>query len=102
MTSCTDDDASCEKPTSHAIIYGVPAVISVVFLIAFIIACYIFVRRYRQRERAEDERMEQLRELRAFKRVDEHGTWAERREHGLPPVYSPGGRGRGRDSRDDF
>lgn len=41
-----------------------------------------------------------MEELRAFKRVDENGTWAERREHGLPPVYS--GPGRGRDRRDDF
>ncbi|KAL3465039.1 hypothetical protein BJX64DRAFT_75566 [Aspergillus heterothallicus] len=111
MTTCTKDNAdddACEKPTSAVLLYGVPAAISAVFLIGFAIACYIFVRRYQRRERAEDERMnelERMEELRAFKKVDEQGTWDERRDYGLPPAYSgpggPAGSSRSRRDRGD-
>ncbi|KAL2789052.1 hypothetical protein BJX66DRAFT_339731 [Aspergillus keveii] len=104
MATCTEDNAdsdACEKPTSEMLLYGVPAIISAILLVAFVIACYIFVRRYQRRERAEDERMdehERMEELRAFKKVDEEGSWAERREYGLPPAYSgpPAGSTKGR------
>ncbi|KAL3440506.1 hypothetical protein BJX65DRAFT_290390 [Aspergillus insuetus] len=107
MPTCTGDNAdddACEKPTSEALLYGVPAVISAVFLVCFIIACYVFVRRYQRRERAEDERMdemERMEELRAFKKVDEEGTWDERREYGLPPAYSGPAEGSNRRDRRD-
>ncbi|KAL5340004.1 hypothetical protein BJX70DRAFT_362461, partial [Aspergillus crustosus] len=92
MACSTEDsnDNACEKPTSDVLLYAVPACIGGVLLIIAGIFCYMFVKRYQRRERAEDERMEMLV---AFRKLEPTDSSEERHEDGN--AYY-GGRGRGR------